>query len=135
MRDHKTFVYQPTLDTLELKKGKGTDYVLSSKSKGVFHFIPKNPTNNFKFKNCLFGATNLLKNSNKEKYVYHGCGITFDNAGSFSFDNDLARNIITFGVDNSLSSHSNNRKNNLLILCEGPTYGINESFGFCLSLL
>ena len=61
--------------------------------------------------------------------------MTFDNAGSFSFDNDLARNIITFGVDNSLSSHSNNRKNNLLILCEGPTYGINESFGFCLSLL
>ena len=32
-----TFVYQPTLDTLELKKGKGTDYVLSWKSKGVFN--------------------------------------------------------------------------------------------------
>ena len=30
-----TFVYQPTLDTLELKKGKGTDYTLSWKSKGV----------------------------------------------------------------------------------------------------
>ena len=33
------------------------------------------------------------------------------------------------GVDNSLSSHSDNRKNNFLILGEGPTYGINESFG------
>ena len=32
-----TFVYQPTLDTLELKKGKGTDYVLSWKSKGVYN--------------------------------------------------------------------------------------------------
>ena len=30
------FVYQPTLDTLELKKDKSTDYVLSSKSKGVY---------------------------------------------------------------------------------------------------
>ena len=30
-----TFVYQPTLDTLELKTGKSTDYVLSWKSKGV----------------------------------------------------------------------------------------------------
>ena len=30
------FVYQPTLDTLELKKGKGTDYVLRWKSKGVY---------------------------------------------------------------------------------------------------
>ena len=27
-----TFVYQPTLDTLELKKDKGTDYILSWKS-------------------------------------------------------------------------------------------------------
>ena len=45
------------------------------------------------------------------------------------FDNDFARNVISFGVDNSLSSHSDNRKNNYLILSEGPTYGINGSFG------
>ena len=32
-----TFVYQPTLDTLELKKDKGNDYVLSWKLKGVFN--------------------------------------------------------------------------------------------------
>ena len=100
-----TFAYQATLDTLELKKDKGTDYVLSWESKGVYnsklkllytaflHSIklseykmgitfdknplaveqknyltkignvytvydldawPRNPTNNFKFKNCLF---------------------------------------------------------------------------------
>ena len=30
------FVYQPTRDTLELKKDKSTDYILSWKSKGVF---------------------------------------------------------------------------------------------------
>ena len=41
----------------------------------------KNPTNNLKFKNCLFGATNIAKNIDKEKYVYSGCGITFDSAG------------------------------------------------------
>ena len=29
-------LYQPTLDTLELRKDKGTDYVLSWKSKGVY---------------------------------------------------------------------------------------------------
>ena len=29
------FVYQPTLDVLELKEDKGTDYVLCWKSKGV----------------------------------------------------------------------------------------------------
>ena len=26
----------------------------------------KNPTNNFKFKNCLFGATNIVKYCDKE---------------------------------------------------------------------
>ena len=31
-----TFVYQPTLDALELKKGKGTDFVFSWKSKGAY---------------------------------------------------------------------------------------------------
>ena len=112
-----TFVYQPTLDTLELKKDKGTDYVLSWKSKGVYnsklkpfhtaflHTIklseyrigikfdedplavaqsnyltkivnvyivydldawPRNPNNNLKFNNCLFGATNIIKNSDKK---------------------------------------------------------------------
>ena len=110
------FVYQSTLDTLELKKDKGTDYDLRWKSKGVhnsklkplytaiLHSIrpsvyrmgikfdndllaveqnsyltkaanvsiiydldtwPKSPTNNFKFKNCLFGATSVVRNSNK----------------------------------------------------------------------
>ena len=118
-----TFVYQPTFDTLEFKKDKGTDYVLSWKSKGVYNFKlkplytaflrsinlcgyrigikfdkdplaveqnnylskivnvyivynldawPRNPTNNFKFKNCLFRATNIVKNSDKEKYLYNG---------------------------------------------------------------
>ena len=81
---------------------------------------PINPTNNFKFKNCLSGTTNIVRNSDKEKYVYHGYGATFDCAGSWSFDNDFARNDITFGVDISSSSHSDNRKNNFLILGEGP---------------
>ena len=42
---------------------------------------PRNPTNNFKLKDCLFGATNIVKNSDKEKYVYNRYGITFDSAG------------------------------------------------------
>ena len=112
------FVYQPTFDTLDLKKDRDTDYLLSWKSKGVytskfkplytafFHSIkfsrhkvgiifdkdplvidqnnyttkkvnvsivfdldtwPKILRNNFKLKNCLFGATTIVKNSDKEK--------------------------------------------------------------------
>ena len=106
------FVYQQILGTLELKKDKKADNVLSWKSKGVFnstfkplytaflHSIklseykmgitfdkdplaveqnksvstivnvyivydldawPRNPTNNFKFKTCSFGATSVVK--------------------------------------------------------------------------
>ena len=174
------FVYQPTLDTLELKKDKGTDYVLSWKSKGVYnsklkplytaflHSIrssvyrmgikfdkdllaveensyltktvnvyiiydldtwPKNPTNNFKFRNCLYGATSVVRNSNKEKWIYSDYGTTSDETGSWSFNNNFARNIIIFGVNNISSSHADNRKNNFLVLCDGPTFGINGSFG------
>ena len=80
------------------------------------HVWPRNPTNNFKFKNCLFGATNIIKNSDNKKYVYSGYGISFDSAGSWSFGNGFARNVIMLGVDNNSSSHSDNRKNNFLIL-------------------
>ena len=41
----------------------------------------------------------------------------------------MARNGILFAVNNTLSSHTDNGKNKFLILGEGPTYGINGSFG------
>ena len=71
---------------------------------------PINPSNNFKFKNCLFGAINKVKNRDKEKFVHSGYQIIFDTAGLWSFSNDFARNVVIFGVDNSSSSHSASRK-------------------------
>ena len=93
-----------------------------------FDAWPRNTTNNFKFKNCLFEATNIVRNSEKEKYVNSGYGIIFDSAGSWRFDNDFAGNVIIFVTDNS-SSHSDNRINNFSILEEGLTYGTSGSFG------
>ena len=55
---------------------------------------------------CLFGAANIVKNSDREKQVYSGYGITFDSAGSWSFGDDFAENIVIFGVDNSSSTHA-----------------------------
>ena len=66
----------------------------------------------------------IVTNSDKKNYVYSGYGITFDSAGSWSFDNHTARNVIIFGVDNSLLSHSDNHKNILLVLSQGPTFSI-----------
>ena len=90
---------------------------------------PACPTNNFKFKNRLFGVTNTVKNSDKEKYVYSGYGIIFNSADWGNFGDDTARNVIIFGVDSSSSSHVDNRKNNFLTLGFSPTFGINGSFG------
>ena len=89
---------------------------------------PRNLTNNFKFKNWLFEATNIVKNSDKNKYVCSGYGITFNSAGPWSFGNDFVRSVITFGANNSLWYHSDNHKSNCLTLGEGSTYGINGSF-------
>ena len=61
--------------------------------------------------------------------MYSGCGMRFGGAGSWSFDNDTARNVLIFGVDNRSSSYVENRKNNFLVLGEGPTFRINGSFG------
>ena len=60
---------------------------------------PRNPINNFKFKNYLFGATRIVQNSAKETYVFSGYRVTFDCAGSWSFDNDTAGSVISFGVE------------------------------------
>ena len=82
------------------------------------HAWPRNPTSNFKFKNCLFGSTSIVKNIDQEKYVYSGYKITFDKTGWWSFDNDSGTNVM-FGVDNSSSSHADNCKKNFLVLFEG----------------
>ena len=46
------------------------------------------PFNNFKLKNCLVGANNIIKNNGKEKWVYSAYGIAFDGVGSWSSGND-----------------------------------------------
>ena len=168
-RSQNTFLYQPTLDTLELKKDKVTDYVLSWKSKRIYnsklktlytaflhsikpsgckmgikidkdhlaakqiHYLtkivnvyivydlkasPKIPLKNVTLKNCLFRATNIAKNGNKNKWVYSGYGIAFDGKVEWIFGNDYDRNFIVFGVDNSSSSLADNLKNKVLILGE-----------------
>ena len=40
--------------------------------------------------------------------MYSDYGMTFDSAGSWSFDNDSPRNNIIFGAHNTSSSHDDN---------------------------
>ena len=77
----------------------------------------------------MFGATNIIKNCDKYKYAYSGYGIAFDGLDSMIFVNDVSRNVKIFGVDNSSSSHADNRQNKFLVLVEGATDDINDSIG------
>lgn len=42
-------------------------------------------------------------------------------AGSWSFGNDFAKNIVIFGLDNNSSIRTDNYEINCLVLGEGPT--------------
>ena len=69
---------------------------------------------NFALKNCSFGATNLIKNSDNDKCVYawNIHGIAFEWEDWWSLGYGTARNVIIFGVDNSSSSDVDIRKIN-----------------------
>ena len=88
---------------------------------------PHNFINNFPLKSCLSDTVKLVRNANKNKFIYNGRRIVFDGEVSVSFGNNFAGNIIIFGVDNSSSPRTDNWKKNFLVLGEGPTDGINDS--------
>ena len=90
---------------------------------------PRNPANNFALKNCLFSTIKLVSNAIKSKFTQNGPGIAFDGDGFWSLGNNSAINVVIFGVDNSSSFHTDNRKNNVLVTGEGPTQGISDSTG------
>ena len=51
----------------------------------------------------LFGAVNLTKNADIDKYKYSGYWIGFDRRSCFSFPaSGLGKNVIIFGADMSL---------------------------------
>ena len=69
----------------------------------------------------------ISKKQNKIKFTYNGRGIAFDGEGSWRLVIDFARNVVIFGGDSSSSSHTDYRKNNFLILGEGPTQAVSDS--------
>ena len=61
--------------------------------------------------------------------MYNDYGIvTIDRAGLYNFCDDFGKNAVTFGIDNSSSSNTDNCKNSLLVLGVVLVDGINGSF-------
>ena len=69
----------------------------------------------------------MVRKTRKSKFSCNGRRIPFRREDSWSFNNEYARNGATFGVNNSSSPHTNNWKNNCLLLGETPTQTINNS--------
>ena len=99
--------------------------------------------------NCLSGSVKLTKNVDIDKYGYSGYGIGFDRETSFSFGNEIGKNLIIFRVDMRSSTKIDNRKKDILIRGKGPTQGLEHTLSaekiywgnfikknakFCLSL-
>ena len=69
----------------------------------------------------------MTKNIDIDKYKHSRCGTGFDRKGEFWFGNEVARNVIIFGVDMSSSTKIDNRKKDFLILGKGPTQGLENT--------
>ena len=65
-------------------------------------------------KDCLLGVVNLAKKTDPNKHVYSGYGIRFDSRSEFSLpDSSKNKNVISFGVDISLSLHIDNKQKDI----------------------
>ena len=89
----------------------------------------------FTIQNALFGAMQITKNDDTNKYNYKGYGICFDESeefthvrkrGNFS-DTTTGRNVIIFGVDMSFSKHANNKANNIYVMGKDYIQKINDT--------
>ena len=76
----------------------------------------------------IFGAAKLVKNADFDKYKYSGYGLRFDVHIFFPMlSGGFGKNLIIFGADISLISHVHNKKEDILILSEGPTHVLDDT--------
>ena len=75
--------------------------------------------------NYLFGSVELNKNAYPDKYKYSSYSTGFESCLEFSLTDgsNLCKNVTIFGVDMSLSVHSDNKNKDILSLGDGPTQG------------
>ena len=70
----------------------------------------------------------VTKNADTSKYKYKGYSICFDEGGLFSIGNiNNARNVLIFGVHEDSVIHANNKANNIFVMGDGFTQGINDT--------
>ena len=85
---------------------------------------------------CFFGAMQITKNAtDNSKNNYKGYGICFDERSQFSHtitedgraNTTNGRKVLIFGVDMSFSAHATNGANQIYLIGDGLTQGINNT--------
>ena len=69
----------------------------------------------------------LTKSADPDKYGYSDNGIGFDAPSNYSINGEYGKNAIILSVDNSISVHADNRKQNILVIGEGPIDGLDDT--------
>ena len=78
--------------------------------------------------NSLSGFVKLTKNADIYNYKYTEYGKRFDSRSKLLFtDGSYGKNVIIFGADMSLFVHVDNKGKDILILCEEPTQGLDDT--------
>ena len=76
----------------------------------------------------MFGSVKLTKNADPDKYKYSGYGIGFGSPSEFLLnDGSVGKNVIIFGAGMSSSVHIDMTNKDILILCERPTQGLDDT--------
>ena len=77
----------------------------------MYRLSPHTSSNiDFTIKDSLFGAVELTKNKDPDKYNYSGYGIIFDSRGTFTYIvGSYGVNLVIFGADLKNSVHANNK--------------------------
>ena len=90
----------------------------------------------FTIQNSLLGAMQITKNAtDSDKNNYKGYGICFDERSQFGHTiteggrahTTNGRNVLIFRVGMSFSVHATNRTNNIYVMADGFTQGINDT--------
>ena len=69
----------------------------------------------------------LTKNADPDKNKYSSYGLLFDSRSEFLFtDGSMGKNVIIFGANMSTSVPIDNKRNDILIIGEGPTLGLDD---------
>ena len=78
--------------------------------------------------NCLFGSVKLTTNADPDKYRCSCYGIGFVSRSEFSFtDGSMEKNVIIYGAGMSSSVHIDNKNEDIRILGEGLTQGLDDN--------